>query len=40
MDLWSRFKIENITRHSGKEVYNKQAPSIQFDEYIIIAKKP
>lgn len=38
-NIYSKFKIENIVRHSGTEVYDKQAKSIEFDEYIIIAKK-
>lgn len=39
LDAWSKFKIENIVRHSGSEVYNKKIKSIEFDEYIIIAKR-
>ncbi|MFC1630138.1 class I SAM-dependent methyltransferase [Patescibacteria group bacterium] len=39
LELYSRFKIENIIRHSLLETYNKPKRFIEFDEYIIIAKK-
>ncbi len=38
-ELYSRFKIENIMRHSLVETYNKSHRFMEFDEYIIIAKK-
>jgi len=39
LELYSKFKIENIIRHSISEVYNKEKKIIEYDEYIIIAKK-
>jgi ubiquinone/menaquinone biosynthesis C-methylase UbiE len=39
LELFSNFKIENIIRHSLNEVYNKPQRFMEFDEYIIIAKK-
>lgn len=38
-ELYSGFKIENIIRHSLIETYNKPHRFMEFDEYIIIAKK-
>jgi SAM-dependent methyltransferase len=38
--LFSKFKIENIARHSIYETYNRPKRFMEFDEYIIIAKKP
>jgi len=38
-ELYSKFKIENIMKHSLSEVYNKSQKFIEFDEYIIITKK-
>lgn len=38
-ELYSKFKIENIMRNSLSEVYNKSQRFMEFDEYIIIAKK-
>lgn len=37
--LFSGFKIKNIVRHTIKEVYNRNNPFQQYDEYVIIAKK-
>lgn len=39
LQLFSKFKIENIARHSVSEVYDKPRRFMEFDEYIIIAKK-
>lgn len=39
LKLYSKFKIENIARHSLSEVRNKPERFMEFDEYIIIAKK-
>ena len=39
LGLYSKFKIENIIRHSMSEVYDKEKKFIEYDEYIIIAKK-
>ncbi len=38
-DLYSKFKIENIIRHSLNEVYDKPQRFIELDEFIIIARK-
>jgi len=38
-DWFSKFRIENIARHSLHEVYNKPKRSTGFDEYIIVAKR-
>lgn len=38
-ELYSKFKIENIIRHSLDEVYDKPNRFMEFDEYIIISKK-
>jgi len=38
--LFSQFKIENIKMHSLRELYKKAEKSMEFDEYIIISKKP
>lgn len=38
-ELYSKFKIENIMRHSLIEVFNKSQRFVEFDEYIIIARK-
>ncbi len=38
-ELYSKFKIESIMRHSLIEAYNKPKGFMEFDEYIIIAKK-
>ncbi len=38
-ELFYKFKIENIMRHSLIEAYNKPKRFMEFDEYIIIAKK-
>lgn len=37
--LYSNFKIENIIRHSSSEIYNKPGAIMEYDEYVIIAKK-
>ena len=37
--LFHRFKIENVMRHTLGEVYNQKNVLMQYDEYIIIAKK-
>jgi len=39
-DLYANFLIENVMRHSLAEVFNKGKRFMEFDEYIIIAKKP
>lgn len=39
IEVFSQFKIENIIRHSLIEDYNKNKKFIEFDEYIIIAKR-
>jgi len=39
ISFYSRFNIENIARHSLLEVYNKPGRFMEFDEYIIIARK-
>lgn len=39
LQLFSKFKIENIARHSLSEVHDKPKRFMEFDEYIIIAKK-
>lgn len=38
-ELYSKFKIENVIRHSLDEVYDKPHKFMEFDEYIIITKK-
>ena len=38
-NLYSKFRIENIIRHSLNEVYDKPHRFIEFDEFIIIARK-
>ena len=38
-DLYSKFKIENVIRHSLNEVYDKPHRFIEADEFIIIARK-
>jgi len=38
-EIFSDFKIENIIKHSVSESYNKKHSFIEFDEYIIVAKK-
>lgn len=38
-ELYSKFKIKNIIKHSLTEIYNKSQRFMEFDEYIIIAKK-
>lgn len=40
LDWFSEFKIENVARHSLLEVHDKSHKFMEFDEYIIIAKKP
>ncbi len=37
--LFSKFKIQNIIRHTLNEIYDKKHAFMQYDEYIIIAKK-
>ena len=37
--VFFQFKIKNIMRHSLKGVFNKKNNFMEFDEYIIIAKK-
>lgn len=37
--LFSKFKIQNVTRHTMSESWNNKNALIQYDEYIIIAKK-
>lgn len=37
-EIFADFKVENIVRHSASESSNKK-PFIEFDEYIIIARK-
>jgi len=39
LGLYSKFKIENIIKHSLIEVYNKSSRFMEFDEYIIIIIK-
>jgi len=39
LELYSKFKIENIIRYSLSEVYDKTNRFMEFDEYIIILKK-
>jgi ubiquinone/menaquinone biosynthesis C-methylase UbiE len=39
LQMFSKFKIENIARHSIYETYNRPKRFMEFDEYIIIAKK-
>ncbi len=38
-NLYKEFKIENIMRHSLSEIHNKRQRFIEFDEYILIARK-
>lgn len=39
LDLYSEFKIENIMRNSLSEVFDKPHRFMEYDEYIVIAKK-
>ncbi|MBU2540199.1 class I SAM-dependent methyltransferase [Patescibacteria group bacterium] len=38
-ELYSKFKIKNIMRHSVTEVHNKPQRLMAFDEYVIITRK-
>lgn len=37
--LFSKFKIKNVMQHTLKEIYDPKNILMQYDEYIIIAKK-
>ena len=37
--VYSKFKIQNIMRHSLYEIYNQSSKLMEYDEYIIIARR-